>query len=370
MGGLNTTTKPIEVCQRIVRSLDSNAASPRNVMADANVLDRIIAPDNVAGWEVSNTTDLAGKPAPNNQVGSIAKVLLTYEKPFCAGGTSSNTKLCDVNAGSAEDPNGWLELTVDKYAERHFVLTKEEYNNRCENPDAWITNKLRRLAYEIKQEINSNIITELHGLADNYATDGTPSIGVTAKPVTIVDPNGNIFNAGLTKIKKEYRKANFKGNTLIFGGDMLATYMDLKDLAGRNPSITEPGSMDPLATMPFIYDSQFDAEFQDLEEDENSHGISIPLGGFYMHQWFLHTGYRREVTDPNVVRIKMMIDGMEFDYGMLYDPCGGPDKTGGWKFQLSKHYGFASIPANIYCNGQGLNFHWLFNCGDASCASF
>lgn len=365
MSGLSSTTKPIETCQRIVRSLDKNQAAPKNLMLDTNVLDRIMESDNRAGWEVSNVTDLAGKPKPDGQVGTAAEMIMQYELPFCPGGTTASTALCDVSNGTVNEPYGWLKLNIDKVAERHFVLSKAEYNTRCENPDTWISDKLRRLAFEIKHEINIEAIKHLHGIAGSYS-DGDVSIGVDAKTIKIVDTKGNIINTGYSKILQEYRKANFKGKTLIFGGDMLATYMDVRALQGLSAN-SLGATNDVFKNMPFIYDSSFDSQFQTLESDVLSHGMSIPLGGLHMQEWYLHTGYRREVDNPNVVRIKMNIDGMEFDYGMLYDPCGGADKTGAWKFQLVKHYGFASIPDSVYCQPTGLNLHWIFGCGDFGC---
>lgn len=365
MAGLTVASKPADICQRIVKSLDKNPVAPKNFMADTNVLDRIMAKDNRAGWEVDSVTDLAGKPAPSGAGGVAAEILLKYEKPFCPGGSSSADKLCDVNTGSMSDQTGWLKLTVDQTAERHFVVSKAEFDARCEGPMDWVTDKLRRLAYEIKHEINIELIQFLHSKANNYV-DGTSSLGGTARTINIVDTNGNIVNAGYSRILQEYRKAHFKGKVLQFGGDMLATYMDVKALQGM--SMNSVGStLDPLKHYPFIYDSSFDQEFQTLESDSKSHGMTIPLGGVYMHEWYLHTGYRREVSD-NVVRIKMLIDGMEYDYGMIYDPCGGTDKTGAWKFQLKKHYGFASIPTTDRCDGQGVNFHWIFDCGAISCS--
>lgn len=365
MAGLTPTSKPADVCQRIVRSLDKNPVAPKNFMSDTNVLDRIMASDNRAGWEVDSVTDLAGKPAPSGGMGIAAEMLMKYEKPYCPGGSSSNTKLCDITSGGVSDQTGWMKLLIDKEAERHFTVSKVEFDEKCAGPMDWVTDKLRRLAYEIKHEINIELIQFLHGKADSYI-DGTPSVGGTARTINIVDPNGNIVNAGYSRILQEYRKAHFKGQVLQFGGDMLATYMDVRGLQGM--SMNSVGAkVDPMKRLPFIYDSSFDLEFQTLESDTLSHGMTIPLGGVHMQEWYLHTGYRREVSE-NVVRIKMLIDGLEFDYGMIYDPCGGTDKTGAWKFQLVKRYGFASVPTNDRCDGQGVNFHWIFDCGQISCS--
>lgn len=364
---LTAVSKPAEFCLRITQMLDNNPAAPKNVMEKPNVLERVMASDNAGLWETSSITDLAGKQVPNGGEGVVAKVYLEYEKPFCAGGSSTSTALCDITSTPTDDPKGYLEMTIDKVAERHFTISKAEFAAICENPDARMANKLRRIAFEIKHEINRELIKYLHAISGSYP-DGDASIGATAKALTVISPEGNIVPAGFAKIKEQYRKAFYEGTILQFGGETLAKYLDVKGLQGMSQNSVE-ANVDPLAMMPFTYDTQFDSQFQTLEGDTNSHGVTLPLGGVHVQEWFLHTGFRREVDNPNVARIKMMIDGMEFDYGMLYDPCGGADKTGGWTIQLKKHYGFASIPAAAYCDSKGLVYHWLFNCGDFSCES-
>lgn len=364
---LNSVSKPTEFCLRIAEMLDNNPAAPRNVMQETSVLNRITAPDNVAGWDIASVTDLAGKQVPTGAEGVVAKMYLEYEKPLCKGGESSSDKLCDITTGATADPKGYLELTINKSAERHFVVTKAEFAALCETPDMRVADKLRRIAFEIKHEMNTELIKYLHGISGNYY-DGTASLGETAKTVTIIDNNGNIVNAGYTKILKEYRKVGFKGQVLNFGGDTLASYVDARGLQGMSMN-SVGANVDPLSVMPFTYDNSFDLEFQLLEEDEDSHGVTVPLGGVHMQEYFLHTGVNIETQHPEITRMKMLIDGVTYDYGMKYDPCGGADKMGAWVVQLKKHYGFASIPAAAYCDSKGLNFHWKYSCGDFSCAS-
>lgn len=364
---LNSISKPIEFCLRLNRMLDSVPAAPKNVFEKTNVLDKVMSAENRTGWTVSDVTDLAGKQVPDGQEGTVAKIYMEYEKPYCAGGESSDDALCDLDASATSDPKGYLEMTINKVAERHFTVSKADFAALCENPDERIANVLRRKAYEIKHEINVEVIKYLHGIAAAY-TDGNPSIGETAKSVTVIDQNGNIVPAGFAKINTEYRKSFYDGKVLQFGGETLAKYVDVKMYQGMSMN-SVGANTDPLAVMPFTYDSQFDRQFQTLEGDALSHGITLPIGGVHLQEFYLHTGFRREVNQPDVARIKMMIDEMEFDYGMIYDKCGGADKTGAWTIQIKKHYGLASIPAAAYCNSQGLAFHWLFNCGDFSCES-
>jgi len=362
---LVVATKPELFCLQVTRVIDQMPHSPINVKASTNVLDTVMSASNTAGWAEINRVSLPGKPAPNGTTEGGPKIWLQYEKPYCDGGESNDISVCDAT-GTTEEEQAWLAVNINKVAERHFTITKAEFANFCESPNDRLMDQLKRKAFEIKREINSEAIKALYAIANPY-TDGTASIGATTKELTVISPEGNIIPAGFAKINGEYARANYSGRLLTFGGETLRTYIDVKGYQGMSMN-SVGANVDPLANMPFTYDNQFDTIFQTLDSNDFSHGFTLPLGAFVMQEWFDHEGYGLESLDT-VIRNKMTIDGITYDYSMVYDPCGGSEKTGIWKVQLKKRYGFGSIPNTAYCDNQGLNFHWLFGCGDFSCSS-
>lgn len=358
---LSVTTKPEQFCLNITKSLDQVTSAPINVMEATNILDVVMSSENKVGWNEINRVSFPGKKAPGGS--SASKITVEYEKPYCRGGSSGDTSVCDAT-GSTTEEMGWLEVDIDQVGERHFTVTKEEFAAFCNAPNDRVMSQLKRKAFQIKQEINDNLIIALYG-ANNPYFGGISSVGATTKTINILNPDGNIVNTQYAKIKQEYRKANYSGKLYTFGGETLANYIVVKGLQGLSQN-SVGANVDPLMNMPFIYDVAFDTNLQTLESDENSHGITVPQGGFQIQEWFDHEGYGVESLET-VIRNKMTIDGVTYDYSMVYDPCGGSEKTGIWKIQLKKRYGFGFIPASAYCDGQGLNFHWIFGCGDQTC---
>jgi len=353
----NSVAKPLQFCLQVTRALDQVGPAPINIMENANVLDALRSPSNLAGWNELDRVSLPGKTAPGTTVGGT-KVYLEYEKPYCAGGESSNTAVCDATSTTNEE-KGWLEVVVNKVAERNFTVTKEEFATFCETPNERVMNILKRKAYEIKMEINEEAIKALYAHCGVYKSSGLSSLGATAKNITMINSSGNFMATGLAKIKREYRLSNWTGKNFVFGGDVVATSLDVRALQGmgqNGQNITE----DIFVTMDYIYDNSLDVVMQDLEGDELSHGLTMPVASFVMQEHYLHEGYQTD-NESDVIRNKMTIDGLTFDYAMVYDKCGGPDKAGIWKVQLKKLYGFGGIPAAAYCGEKGLTYHWLFN---------
>lgn len=358
--GLVVTTQPMLFCMQAITSLDKHVAAPMNIMEEPAALKRLLQADNASNWSTLNTVETPGKPLNSDvETPDGVRVFMNYTKPYCAGGTSSiGTNVCDAT-GSTLDENGYLELTINKAAERHWVVTNAEFNELCEKPSERMAAVLRRKAYEIKMEINAAVIAEMYAIINAYK-DGTNGKGANTKTATIINQDGNIIPAGMVKIDREYMQAGYNGKKLIFGGTSLADYYLTKAYQGGGANMT--GTGDPFANMPFIYDNSFDSVFQTLEGDTNSHGLSMALGGLFVKEHYRNVDYNK-VNLPNRLATTMLIDGMEFDYDMYFDECALT-----WKIQIKKRYGFASIPAAAYCNSQGLNFHWIFECGTMDCS--
>jgi hypothetical protein len=357
---LTTRNKPEQFCIQAMISLEKNPVAPRKIQAATNVLDRIIKADNAAGWAELNRVSFPGKPAPNG-TDSGPRIYMEYDLPYCDGGSSSATNICDVADAQTTEQKGWLEVNINKVAERHFTITKEQFANFCETPDERTADMLKRKAFEIKREINKECIQELYAVAAacKYA-DGTATVGNSTKAVTVINQDGNIIPAGLAKITGLYSRADFSGELMTFGGETLRNYFDIKMFQGMSMN-SVGANKDPFDMMPFIYDNQFDSEFQTLEGGTDSHGVTVPIGALNFQEWYDNTGYNRESFEDHIATT-MEIDGIKYDYNMAYDKC---DKL--WKVQLIKKYGFGSIPASAYCGGNGLVWHWLFQCGTWDC---
>ena len=365
MGVLNAT-RPEEFCGQIITTLSGDAA-PAMVKKDSAFIDRIAAADNMRAWDLPNdifegkAAPYAGTPASRQK--NVPVIYATYEKPYCAGGTSSPaTAICDVN-GATADERGWLQVGIGETAERNFVLNHADFVNFCYGPNERRVDQLARKAYEIRQEINKKAIEAAYLDADPY-TDGVASIGATAKKLNIINAQGNAFGADYAKIRSEYRKSQYKGDVLVFGGEKVAEFMDVKILQGMG--INGQGARDPqgLFGQNFVYDTDIDLVIEDILDVAaagESHGLTLPLGHFGFFEWN-EFGGDKALSMEHHVRTIVDIAGWNYDLEIAWIQCDAV-----WKIQLKKHYDFGSIPGAAYCNEQGLLFHWLFDCGNFAC---
>lgn len=363
----SVASKPELGCLQTIVSLNANPVAPTNIVQTPNVLRALMSERNMQYWNEIERITVPGKAKPTvGAAKNAARFVYEYETPMCAGGTSApSTNICAVDADTAETQK-YLEVGVDKTAERHWSTPIDDFNNLCESPSQRRANFMRRKAFEILLEANTEAIQEMYANVNPYSS-GTASVGADTETVKVITSTGNIVNAGFAKIKGTYRKAYYNGPLYIFGGDKIATYFDVKDFQGLSQDGN--GMVDPFDAMPFIYDHSIDPELQTLEAATNptaSHGITIPVGGFGIAIYHQNEGAQAlslETRLSTTIDIEVL-PGLEvtFDYDLKFDDC---NKV--YKEQLKLHYGFMSIPASEYCDSLGLNYHWLFDCGDITC---
>lgn len=351
-------SKPELFLQSAITSIDANPASPLSVREATPLLDRLMADDVKQYWTVIQSVSFPGKPGPKTANGlNGTHIYAEYQLPYCKTNTVSNPSLnvCDVT-GTSSETKGYLELQVDQTVERHFAMSIDDFNNVVETPNQRLANLIRRQIFDMKHELNKKTITRLAALIGDYP-NGNFSGGANAETVTVIDTNGNIVPLAYAKIREAYRKAFYQGDLLIFGGETLATYFDLRLLAGlnQNNQLANPGQI--LSMMPIIYDNNLDPTLQTILGGTASHGLSIPKSGFFIYEHYENTG-SRQLNEAFRQSTTLDVDGFQVDYDLKFDDC---EKV--WMVQLKKHAAFGSIPAAAYCNGQGLTFNWKFAAG-------
>ena len=369
--GLSSISRPEQFCLRMTTMLDGNAA-PVNVKKESAVIDAIASPRNMDGFNVAGvqnptlgkTPPTATNPIPAN----TAALTIEYDLPFCAGGTSAgSTKICDdFSASPGAHQYGYLQLGITKVAERHFQLSLDDFNQFCETPNERQAKLLRKLAYQIRQEVNSEAIKEMWIAADAYTDSTASNSHATVKTLNVIKSDGSALNADYAKLLAEYRKANYDGSIMVFGGETLATYRDVRALQTLGLGNQNAVNPELLLGNDLIYDSALDPLIQTqlgVNADNKSKGISVALGNFGFFEWFEYKNYK-ELSFEDHVATTMVIDGWEYDVEIKFDKC---EKI--WKVLMKKYYDFGQIPHTAYCGSQGLMFGWTFDCGDFACGT-
>jgi hypothetical protein len=354
-------SKPELALLQTVRSLAANPAAPMNIKKDPTTLMRMLQPDMQAPWQLRNADEVAGKAKPSRPAvnAGINKVRRFYE--YTAGycdETVENigTSVCEADNATSEN-KGYLAVDIALGHAKSWVTGLNDFDNLLETPTQRRADTLRRAAYAILTEANKTVVTNLYSSISAY-NDGTTA----AKVLPIIKTNGDINPVAFSRIRKEYRKERFKGDFVVIGGDTVADYFDVREL--RLSPEGKMGTMANLADMPMIYDSVFDEVFQEAAEDELSHGITVPVGSFFVDIWNEYRG-DKQIANPDFLQTTIMIDGVMFDYTMNFDKCaaGGP----AWQEKLELKYGLGWLPDSVYCSTRGLIKQWIFSCGDHDC---
>jgi hypothetical protein len=218
----------------------------------------------------------------------------------------------------------------------------------------------------MRREINVDMINEMYTTASAYPS-GDASTGGTTASVMVTTADGNILPAGYAKMRGTYRAAQYYGDIMTVGGESLATYFDLKRFQGASQNYNQAAGsplVDPMMESNFAYDIAFDQIVQGLQGDTDSYGFTWPVGALGYFEYFENLGIKAKSFEDHI-RTTIEIDGMMFDYSVHYDKC-----TSVWQVLLKKSYALPKIPDTEYCNNQGFNYLWQFDCGDPSCATF
>lgn len=360
--GVVTQTKPELAYLQTLKSLKSNPAQPLNIKQDPIVFKRLMERDMKAAWELTTDPSVPGKnppslPSANPGINKVRR-FYKYEKPYCDEDVDDcTTKICDVD-GSTEETTGYLAMDINMCASKSWTVGVDEFNSLLENPSERRADKIRRAAYALQVDANRKTIQNLYSHVSDYA-DGTSGLTAT-KTVTIISDKGDVLPVGMSKIKREYRESRFNGNHVIFGGEVAAQYFDVREM--RLSPEGKEGLSGSMSNLPFLYDYELDIQLQALAADTASHGLVVPVGSYFVDTWNEFEGYKRMIDD-NYVYTTMIIDGVKYDYSMVFDHC---DKV--WKEMLTLHYGLGGIPDEVYCDGNGLIRHFIMGCGPADCS--
>ena len=349
-------SKPELAYLNSVLSLDLNPAAPINIKKGTNVVYRLLENDFRNAWDLQDAQSVAGKAvhtlASVNAGANKVRRYYSYTLPYLDGSPGDcTTEVCDVTASTVEEL-GYIGVDIDKCASKGWVTTIAEFDNLNETPSERRAAVLRRYEYMLRVQANTDAINELYAAISNYADGTVPA--TTLKSIEILTAAGDINPIAISDINAEMRASLFNGEYVIFGGDIIAKYFDIKMLR-LSPEGRVGIDTGTLADLPFVYDSQFDGIVLGLEVDALSHGFIVPIGAFMMDTWVENTGYK-EMSDPNYLFTTITIDGIEYDYEMKFDECDGRK----WKELLKLHYGFGSIPDSIYNGSNGLIRHYEF----------
>lgn len=362
-------TKPEMCYANTWVSLERNPASPRNILEGTQLLDTLMQNRFTSPWQQVDDMSapaIAGKAKPSlpsvNPGTNLMRKYYMYEKPYCETDIDDTCApdIC-VAADLTEEQTSYLSSDIDQCVSDTWTVDEAQFDNLNETPSERRADMLRRKAYNLKLKANKIVTQQLYAAVSDYS-DGTASIGATTKHVNIISSDMKISPVAMAKIAGEYRRENFDGQYVIFGGHTLADFYNVNRWE-RSPEGRIGTDLND-SSLPFIFDLNFDKTLQVLEADTKSHGISVPIGSFAIDFWNEFTGYKVKSFE-DMIKTTIVIDGMTYDYALYYDKCKGT-----YTEQLKLHFGFLSFPDADYCNGRALIKHWTFGCGDSDCDTF
>jgi len=354
--------KAPQFCLNSQISIDNYDTAPLKVRQRTGFLDKVLSSTNNADWKEIDTQVLGGKPrSTGTNTGQAVEITMEYSNAFCGGGTTpgSPTAPC-AGTGATTEQKSYLHVNIDKFVERSFNVDLTDVDALCQSPSDRIADQIARHAYDMRREINEDGIDDFHAALSTYPVSGDAITHPDVQVVRVIDANGNILNAGYSKIKGTFRHALWAGGTQIVGGQTVGTYFDVRMLQGMSQNRGD-NLVDPFANSEFAWDIALDARVRTLETGEDADASYIYAwadGAFGMVDWYENTAYKNYIFEDHV-RDTITVGGMTFDYFVHFNKCTTP----GWEVIMRKYYAWMYIPDAAYCNSQGLRFMFLADQG-------
>lgn len=350
-------------CLHTMKSLRLNPATPTNLVTNTNFVDRLMMDDFLGAWEEVPASQAAGKAKPSlpsvNPGQNEVRKFYKYEVPVCDTVIHDPMDICSVDATAVEE-DGYIYTDIDNSPSVSWKTNLEDFDKICKSPNEVRANFMRKKAKALKEELNKRAIEQVYAAMSDYHNGDDAFTAVHSLPLLTDDAKVNYV--GLSLINEEYRAHKFSGVKVIFGGNGIARFNDVNAYQ-MNSDGTLGVKGQTLASLPFVYDSQFDEVYQALAGDQKLHAVTVPVGSFLISMWNKYTGAKRIVNRPDYAFTTIEIDGLLYDYSLNFKHCADPY----WQEQLTLNFGFAPLPDKMYCESKGLIKHWLIECGSPSC---
>ena len=347
----------LNICNTLVLQLDEpKKGLPNNWLQTNGFYSALTSAENRAGYErelAAIREDLKNKVLPNT---TFPKVQFKFLKPDCSDQTvTSPTAPCD-SVAVGTDLYDYVNITVDRYQERKFTITRAQFDSVCYGKDSYLADTLRREAKGVLRDMNKVLGTQVTALMGAYS-DGVASL-VTPVTLPLFNTTGGINASGLTRLETEYFLAGATGGDITtVGGIDLRKYNSALGLSAINS--TNGTDASKLSDFPFYFDTSLAKNVMITWQN-----TTIQLLEAYRYE-----GERREFSEA-MIRTTMPIDGVEFDMSMFYDPC---VNDGSWTVTLSKRFGLGYIPTADYTcmpeAGMNAKLKFLVGCGAMDCAA-
>lgn len=359
-------TAAANVCLIVQKQLENimGDTAPGSIQKPTGMLDALLSPLNRNGFEAIPTKEFEGKGMPVENL--LPKIEIKYELPDCAEADETEPTPCGSD-NNATLPWGFRQFNMNpaNVLSSEFQVTQGTFDRVCERRDDTISVLMRKHMDRIVNSLEKKMIELVYANAGNYA-EGISSV-TTPKElllygVTTGQPYAN--PAAFLELNSQYRRMFSDNKTpIIVGDDALARYFDMRGLAGLGQNSLHA---DPRfgGAAPFI--SLFMDTVLNPGQEQEYHGLSWLPGTTQLVTWNKFKGEWAELEDPRVVRTTMQYRGLEFDYTMYKDPCGPT-----WYFTVSLHYDLFAITSSEMTDCYDFNYilHWLFDCGDSTCAN-
>jgi len=234
----------------------------------------------------------------------------------------------------------------------------------CDGKDEVITNSLRKLANQVKRDINTKLVASAISLMGKYS-NGVNSI---SSPYTL-KLLGSTFAPNHTewaRLQESYFKKGYNQKPIVVGGSMLSQVKAMTSSLGlASTGINLGGTMFPELFLDYDVDTVYD--------DAAHHILTWAPGTFQLLEWYEHEQPGKNFKGALIeVDGKMMyeeewsvinIDGIDYDYYGKYDKCGG------YKIALKKEFDLAALPSAAFCTNKFPAHQFLLDCGTPDCAS-
>lgn len=359
-------TTPARCCIIVQQELENimGSTAPGSIMEPTGMLNALLSPLNTNGFEAVAVDAFPGKGLPSN--GVKPKVEIRYKKPVCGDADETAPDVC-TEGDNAEDPWGYQEFNIpaSNVLSKSFTVSQSQFDAICEGRDMTIAEHTRDIMKILRNSLEKKMISILHARAGNYV-EGINSL---TDPKTlllygVVDGQPYANPAAFLEVKSQYRRMYSDLAPIVVGGDALARYFDMRNMAGLGQQATfaDPNNMGGLA--PFT--SLMMDSVLNPENEADNHLLSWLPGTAQLVTWNLNRGEREFLNHPNTVRTTMEYQGLTYDYTMHFDDC-----TLQWTITASIYYDLFSLPVALQGSCYNWNYilSWLADCGDSTCAN-